>query len=32
MHIGAALRTLGWRQKRDWTNAGGGRRVWVQRE
>ena len=32
MHVGKALRSLGWVQMRDWTNAGGGRRVWTQRE
>ncbi len=29
MRIGEALRTLGWKQRRDWTNAGGGRRYWT---
>ena len=29
MHVGRALRALGWAQKRDWTRDGGGRRVWV---
>ena len=28
MHVGQALRALGWAQKRDWTRDGGGRRVW----
>ena len=32
MHIGKALRSLGWIQMCDWTNAGGGRRVWAQPE
>ncbi len=32
MHVGNALRSLGWVQMRDWTNAGGGRRVWVKRD
>jgi len=33
MHIGVALRTLGWVQKRDWSKASGdGRRMWVQRK
>jgi hypothetical protein len=26
--VGQALRALGWSRRRDWTNAGGGRRVW----
>jgi hypothetical protein len=29
MHVGQALRTLGWVQRRDWTRYGGGRRVWL---
>jgi len=29
MHIGQALRALGWTQKRDWTRDGGGRRFWI---
>ena len=29
-NVGAALRALGWVQQRDWSAAGGGRRVWVQ--
>ncbi len=28
MNVGTALRQLGWRSTRDWTNAGGGRRYW----
>ena len=28
MHVGHALRALGWTSKRDWTRSGGGRRVW----
>ena len=28
--IAAALRRLGWRSKRDWTNNGGGRRYWTK--
>ena len=26
--VGAALRRLGWTQKRDWSHNGGGRRFW----
>jgi hypothetical protein len=26
--IGLALRALGWVRVRDWTNSGGGRRLW----
>jgi hypothetical protein len=29
MHVGTALRKLGWIQKRDWTCMGAGRRVWL---
>ena len=29
MQVGAALRALGWIQKRDWTNDGGGWRYWL---
>ena len=30
MRVGEALRALGWVQKRDWTNeGGGGRRFWI---
>lgn len=28
--VGQALRALGWSRRRDWTNAGGGRRVWIE--
>jgi len=28
MRVGEALRALGWQQRRDWTNEGGGRRYW----
>jgi len=28
MHVGQALRALGWVSKRDWTHDGAGRRVW----
>jgi hypothetical protein len=28
--VGQALRALGWSRRRDWTNTGGGRRVWVE--
>lgn len=28
MHVGQALRALGWTQKRDWSQNGGGRRYW----
>ena len=28
MHVGQALRALGWTQRRDWTRDGGGRRYW----
>ena len=28
--VGQALRALGWQRRRDWTNAGGGRRVWYR--
>ena len=31
MHVGQALRALGWTQRRDWTRNGGGRRYWVTR-
>ena len=31
MHVGQALRVLGWTQRRDWTRYGEGRRVWVTR-
>lgn len=27
--IGDALRSLGWTRKRDWSQTGGSRRVWV---
>ena len=29
MHVGTALRELGWVTKRDWTQHGGGRRYWL---
>ena len=29
-NVGQALRALGWTQQRDWSAAGGGRRVWVR--
>ncbi len=29
MHVGQALRALGWTSKRDWTRCGGGRRYWL---
>lgn len=29
MNVGQALRALGWIQRRDWTQNGYGRRVWV---
>lgn len=29
MNIGQALRSLGWRQRRDWSSEGCGRRFWV---
>lgn len=29
MHIGQALRALGWTQKRDYTKSGGNRRFWI---
>ena len=28
MHVGAALRALGWVSTRNWTRDGGGRRIW----
>ncbi len=28
-HVARALRNLGWAQKRDWTQAGKGRRYWT---
>ena len=28
-NVGQALRALGWVQQRDWSAAGGGRRVWL---
>ena len=28
MHIGQALRALGWTTRRDWTRDGSGRRYW----
>jgi hypothetical protein len=28
MHVGQALRAMGWVTRRDWTRDGGGRRVW----
>jgi hypothetical protein len=31
MNIGQALRTLRWETRRDWTQKGGGRRIWVER-
>lgn len=31
MHVGTALRALGWAQKRDWTAQGGGRRYWTSK-
>ena len=27
--IGLALQSLGWTRRRDWTNAGRGRRIWM---
>ena len=27
--IGIALQSLGWTRRRDWTNAGRGRRIWM---
>ena len=30
MNVGQALRALGWKQGRDWTQNGGGRRYWYQ--
>lgn len=30
-NIGDALRTLGWTQRRDWSQTGGARRVWLRR-
>ena len=27
--VGQALRQLGWTQRRDWSQDGGGRRVWI---
>ena len=30
MHVGKALRALGWVSKRDWTREGCGRRVWCR--
>jgi hypothetical protein len=32
MHIGQALRALGWTQKRDWTRGGAGRRYWQYKQ
>jgi hypothetical protein len=29
MNVGQALRALGWKQRRDWTHEGGGRRIWL---
>jgi hypothetical protein len=29
MHIGQALRVLGWTTRRDWTRDGVGRKVWI---
>ena len=29
MRVGEALGALGWQQRRDWTNEGGGRRYWT---
>ena len=29
-NVGQALRALGWVQQRDWSAAGGGRRVWAR--
>lgn len=31
MHVGTALRELGWVTKRDWTQNGDGRRYWLPR-
>ncbi len=28
MHVGQALRTMGWASSRDWSAQGAGRRVW----
>ena len=28
MHVGAALRQLGWKSSRNWSEEGGGRRYW----
>jgi hypothetical protein len=30
-NVGEALRALGWTRVRDWTNEGGGRRLWLRR-
>lgn len=30
-NIGDALRALGWTQRREWTQDGGNRRVWLHR-
>ena len=30
--VGQALRQLGWTQRRDWSQDGGGRRVWISWE
>lgn len=30
--VAAALRTLGWREVRDWTNAGRNRRYWFSQD
>ncbi|MCA3692611.1 hypothetical protein [Aquidulcibacter sp.] len=27
--IGIVLQSLGWTRRRDWTNAGRGRRIWI---
>ena len=32
MQVGQPLRGLGWRQRRDWTNEGAGRRYWESPE
>ena len=29
MHVGKALRRLGWKKVRDWSTAGEGRRFWA---
>ena len=32
MRVGEALRKLGWVRRRDWSQAGGGRRYWYRND